>query len=311
MSTKIYSMIDFNENYYEILGLTPEDIPSGKDLNSKKLASTILREAYHKKLFEVHPDRPNGDEQKCKLVVKAHMILSDNVLRDVYDRGNIEEYMLSEGNGMKINWNKLGRYRKGSLADMIGSSLFKKIMEESGIENIKTKFVPEDELIHNYHWEFTINGLTKELVLSIVEDEAEVLKLTDGNTENINNSLPFKIYICFPSIKLVMIRDEDTFVETTNGNLDIIKGKMQKTQFIDADILGTTNYENAIDFITSGKLKKAVDECKNGNFDEFLKKFKQKQDNVEINKIMEQQDVKKIDQSLLQELWDKTKFKKQ
>lgn len=304
MSRKISDIIDFNEDYYAILGLTPEDIPSGKDPSSKRLASTILREAYHKKLFEVHPDRPNGDEKKCKLVVKAHMILSDNILRDAYDRGGLADGVSSDG-GIAINWNKLGKYRKGSLADMIGSALFEKIMKESGIENIEIKFIPEDETSHNYHWEFKVEGLPKELVLSIVEDETEVLKLTSGDTQALNNALPFKIYICLPSIKLVMVRDEDEFIETSTGYLDIAKGKIQNAQFIDADMLGTTNYENAVDFIISGQLKEAIIECQNGNLNPFLKKFKQKEDNIEVNKIIEQQELNKKDQTQLKELWGK------
>ena len=311
MSGKLTDIIDFNENYYEILGLTPEDIPSGKDPSSKRLASTVLREAYHKKLFEVHPDRPGGDEKKCKLVVKAHMVLSDNILRDAYDKGDVGSSLVSDG-GMSINWSKLGKYRKGSLAEMIGSALFKKIISESGIESIEAKFTPYDEETHNYHWEFNVDGLPKELVLSIVEDETEVLKLTTGDIKNINNSLPFKIYICLPSIKLVMVRDEDMFIETSTGYLDIAKGKIQNAQFIDADILGTTNYENAVEFITSGELKEAVNECINGNLEPFLKKFKKKEDNIEINKIMQQQEVHKRDQTQLKALWEKSQenFKK-
>jgi len=305
MSNKITDIIDFSENYYEILGIDPLDIPTGKDPSSKRLASEILRQAYHKKLFEVHPDRPEGNEEKCKLVVKAHTILSDPILRQVYDNGGTNIINVTDG-GMLINWSRLGKYRKGSLADMIGSAVYEKILNSSGIENIEIKFIPSDETIHNYHWEFNIEGLPKELVLSIVEDETEVLKLTNGDDQSIQKALPFKIYICLPSIKLVMVRDEDVFVETSVGYLDIIKGRIQNASFIDADILGTTDYDYAIDFITSGKLKDAVEQCINGGLEQFLKNFK-KEDNIETNTILKQQDVNKIDQTQLKMLLEQAK----
>lgn len=300
MPQKITDIINFDEDYYSILGIDREDLPTGKDPNSKRLLRDILTEAYHKKLFEVHPDRPNGDEEKCKLVVKAHMILSDPIFKSYYDSGG--KYKDNNLVGMDINWGKIGRYRKGSLADMIGSALFDKILNESGIENIEVKFTPSDETLHNYNWEFYIQGLEKELILTIIEDETEVLKLTSGDEESLKKSLPFKIYICLPSIKLIFIRDEDDFIETSSGYLDIVKGRIQKTSFIDADLLGTTNYDNAVNFINSGELKVAIEECKKGNIDQFLKKFRQKADNIDLNTIMKRQEMYKVDQSHLEKM---------
>jgi len=300
MPKNITDIIDFSQNYYTILGIVPEDLPSGKDPSSRRLSANILRQAYHKKLFEVHPDRPDGDEEKCKLVVKAHMVLSDPILRDVYDRGETEN-IVGE-NGISVNWSKIGKYRQGSLADMIGTSIFKKILDESNIENIFSRFVPNDESSHNYHWEFDIEGLFKELVLSIVEDETEVLRLTSGSEQQIKKSLPFKIYLCLPSIKLVLARDEDTFMESETGYLDILKGKIQNARFIDADILGTTDYDYAVEFITSGQLKDAITECINGNLDKFLQKFNKIEENVEMGDILKKQEVNKRDQDQLKEL---------
>jgi len=299
--SKITDIIDFDQNYYEILGISPDDLPTGKDPSSKRLANQVLQQAYHKQLFKYHPDRPDGDAEKCKLVIKAHKILSDPILRNVYENGDEENGSIIN-KGMNINWDRLGKYRKGSLADMIGSAIFDKIL--SNIENISVKFQPTDETIHNYHWEFIIDGLPKELVLSIVEDETEVLKLTSGDHNTINNSLPFKIYICLPSIKLVLVREDSEFIETEHGYLDIARGKIQNAQFIDADLLGTTNYENAINFIESGGLKEAIEECINGNIDKFLKHFKQ-DDNIAINNLIKQQDAYKKDQAQLKELLEK------
>lgn len=302
MPDKLTDIIDFSQNYYDILGIDPIDLPTGKDPNSRRHASNILREVYHKKLFEVHPDRPDGDEEKFKLVVRAHHILSDPILREFYDNGGNE--IVTEHNGsMRINWSRLGKYRKGSLADMIGTAIFEKIINESGIEKIQPKLVPSDESVHNYHWEFFVEDLPKELVLSIVEDENEVLRLTSGDDFAIDQSLPFKIYICLPSIKMVMVRDDDIFVETSSGYLDLIKGKIQNAGFIDADILGTTNYDKAVDFIISGELKNAVNECINGNINKFLKEYSDN-GNAETNSILNQNDVNKIDQEQLKKLME-------
>lgn len=298
----ITDIIDYNKNYYEILGIIPEDLPKGKDPSSKRLANEILRKAYHKKLFEVHPDRPNGNEEKCKLVVQAHMILSDPVLRNLYDKGGIQsENFLKEG--IKIDWSKFGKYRKGSLADMIGKALFEKILNESGIENIEVKFVPFDEEAHNYQWEFNIEGLQKELVLAIIEDENEVLKLTKGDDETIQQALPFKIYICLPSIKIVMIRTDDSNIETAPGVIDIIPGRIKNTRFIDADILGTTNYDNAVDFIKNGSLKTAIEDCINGDINKYIQQFKKKNDN-QTNSILNKQEMYKRDQEQLKKLME-------
>jgi len=298
----ITDIIDYNQNYYEILGLIPEDLPSGKDPSSKRLLNEILRKAYHKKLFEVHPDRPNGDEEKCKLVVKAHMILSDPVLRNLYDKGGIQsENFLKDG--IKIDWSKFGKYRKGSLADMIGKALFEKILNESGIDNIEVKFVPFDEEAHNYQWEFIIEGLPKELILAIVEDENEVLKLTKGDDDTIKQALPFKIYICLPSVKIVMMRTDDLNVETAPGVIDVIPGKIKNAQFLDADILGTTNYENAVEFIKNGDLKKAIEECINGEIDKYIKQFKKKKDN-QTSSILNKQEMYRRDQEQLKKLME-------
>lgn len=298
--------IDFNVDYYEILGVDANDIPKGKDPNSRRFASNVLRTAYHKKLFEVHPDRPNGDAEKCKLVVKAHQILSDPALREIYDNG--ENQTVTENGEIRVNWNKIGKYRKGSLSEMIGSALYDKIMNHSGIENIEAKFIPFDEESHNYHWEFTVEGLPKELVLSIVEDEREVLRLTSGDDKSIKKSLPFKIYICLPSVKLVMVRDDNVEVDSGTGYIDVLKGKIQNAQFIDADIMGSTNFEDSVNFIESGELKEAVEQCINGNLDPFLKKFK-KRENTEVNAIMQRQEVFKKDQEQLKTLLDQAKVK--
>lgn len=296
---RILDIIDFNQDYYAIMGVEKDSLPLGKDPSSKRDLRIVLQKAYHTKLFEVHPDKPTGDEEKFKLVVRAYTILSDPILRNVYDRGGIADQK-EESGGFSIDMAFLGTYRKSSMADLIGCSLFNKILDESGIEGMEIKFMPEDEHSHNYQWEFIIPGLPKELVLAIIEDEEEVLKLTSGEDEFLDEALPFKIYICLPSIKLVILREADEFVEEV-GHLDIVKGKIEGAKFLDADLLGTTQYETAVEFITSGGLKAAVDDCIEGNVQKYIKQYK-KVENQEIGALMSAQEANKIDQTQLKEL---------
>ena len=306
-----FSFIDFNKNYYEILGVNEAELPKGKDAGSKKRLRNLLQTAYRKKIFEVHPDRPDGDEETFKDVVQAHTILSDPLLRKIYEDKDFSKVNGIKGEKVAIEWSRIGTYRKGSLADTIGNTLFEKIVQESNIDGLTVKFIPASEEDHNYDWEFTIPGLKKEMVLSIVDDEEEVLRLTNGNISQIDSALPFKIYICFPGVEMVFIRGDDVAVENEYGFSDMIKGRINNAKFLDADLLSTTNYDYACDYITSGQLKNSVEECINGNIEAFIsKKFIKKADNAELSKIKEVQDINKMDQVRLKELLKISKVKR-
>ena len=252
-----YENIDFDVDYYALLGIVREALPRGRDVNSRREACLLLQDAYRHRLFEVHPDR-GGDPEVFKALVRAHSVLSEPSLRDVYDRGKPPAGF--ESVDMSIDWTKVGKYQRGSLADQVGTTLFLAVVEESGISGLTPKFAPSDPEFHNYHWEFTVPSAPKEFVLSIVQDEEEVLRLTAGD-QAAEASVPFNIYVCLPGMKLVIRRDEDDVVVDPESGEAFFPGKIQGVEYVDADLLSTTDYEFAVDFIRNGRLREAVERC--------------------------------------------------
>lgn len=61
------------ENYYEILGV------------SNLATFTEIRDAYRKKVKELHPDKENGDAELFKKVKEAYESLSQDEKRNRYD----------------------------------------------------------------------------------------------------------------------------------------------------------------------------------------------------------------------------------
>jgi len=64
-----------DDDLYEILGFDHETVPDKK----------AIHKAYKRLALEHHPDRPGGDENKFKALVRAYKILSDPGLRQQYD----------------------------------------------------------------------------------------------------------------------------------------------------------------------------------------------------------------------------------
>lgn len=254
-TSNILNLINFDEDYYAVLGLLKADVPSGNDRRARKQAMGILQTAYRKRLFELHPDRNGGDEGPFRALVRAHTILSDPYARKYYDTRGAGGGTATSG-GIKVNWDRIGHYRKGSLADETGTTLFLEIMKESGVEDIKPVFAPIDENFHNYHWTFSAPKISKEMVLSIVEDEGEVLRLTGGNID-IDDALPFKIYICIPSVQLIFTRSADRYLQTKSG-VYTARGPVQAVSYLDADMLSTTQYSVAMSYVREGKLAEDI-----------------------------------------------------
>ncbi|KZT36872.1 protein prenylyltransferase [Sistotremastrum suecicum HHB10207 ss-3] len=77
-----------SKDYYKILGL------------SKTCSEIEIKKAYRRESLIHHPDK-GGDEEKFKLVVEAHAVLSDPQRRDRYDQGFDEDGQTeSSGGGM-------------------------------------------------------------------------------------------------------------------------------------------------------------------------------------------------------------------
>jgi len=139
-------------------------------------------------------------------------------------------------------------------------------MEHMSIPH-KMKFFPYDEEYHNFTWEIGIENAIKDLALSIVKDEDEVLRLT--SSEAAKESLPFKIYIFFPSAITHYEREPDTIVETANFR-QVYRGRIISVHTIDAELYAGTNLEDAADYIRLGKINEDVLKCLNGEWQEFL-----------------------------------------
>jgi hypothetical protein len=238
-------IIDFNKDYYFILGLVKEDLPTGKSRSEIIKTSEVLEKAFRIKARKCHPDFGGSSEQFLD-IVRARRILEDPLLKKIYDQGFFEEYIVSDENeNFKVDWTKVGTYRKGTPEDTIGFSLFLKLCEIKNNLNIVPAFFPSSNE-HNYEWDFVIkdHGKTK-LVISIVNDENEVLRLTSN--EDVEKALPFKIYICIPKANLYFLREENAVVSPDGKKL--INGNITKAAYSDLDLLETTNLSTANDYI--------------------------------------------------------------
>ncbi|KAH9911996.1 uncharacterized protein B0H18DRAFT_1057006 [Fomitopsis serialis] len=84
------------KDYYKILGV------------QKECTEVDIKKAYRRESLKHHPDK-GGDEEKFKLVVEAHSILSDPIKRRRYDMGEDDEDVMGMGGmgggmgGMDIN----------------------------------------------------------------------------------------------------------------------------------------------------------------------------------------------------------------
>lgn len=235
-------IIDFNKNYYEILGIDKNNFPNGNNRNDVIERSKILENAFRKCARKAHPDFGGSDEQFLDLV-RARRILEDTLLRKIYDSGEFIELNFGETSDdtFKVDWTKVGNYRKGTPEDTIGFSLFLQLCERKDELGIIPAFYPTSNE-HNYQWDFVIKNTDKnKLVISIVNDENEVLRLTNSN--EIQDSLPFKIYICIPESSLVFSRNENTVLDPYGKTL--INGAILSANYNDIDLIESTNLNSA------------------------------------------------------------------
>jgi hypothetical protein len=288
-------IIDFNKDYYFILGLVKEDLPTGKSRSEIIKTSEVLEKAFRIKARKCHPDFGGSSEQFLD-IVRARRILEDPLLKKIYDQGFFEEYIISDENeNFKVDWTKVGTYRKGTPEDTIGFSLFLKLCEIKNNLNIVPAFFPSSNE-HNYEWDFVIkdHGKTK-LVISIVNDENEVLRLTSN--EDVEKALPFKIYICIPKANLYFLREENAVVAPDGKKL--INGNITKAAYSDLDLLETTNLSTANDYIEH----KLFEDLQKYNTGELKAKV-----NVNQAMMMDSESMKEFDKNKLLEILNIRKF---
>jgi len=288
-------IIDFEKDYYEILGLQKLDFPTGRSRADVIKTSEILEKAFRVKARRCHPDF-GGSNEAFLDIVRSRRILEDPLLRKIYDQGFFEEYtVVNEDDSFKVDWAKIGTYRKGTPEDTIGFSLFLQLCDEKKNLEIVPAFFPTTNE-HNYEWDFVIEGQEKtKLVISIVNDENEVLRLTSN--EDVEKALPFKIYICIPKANLFFVREENSVLTPEGKTLS--NGNITKAAYNDLDLLETTNLETANDYIKN-KLKNDLTKYHSGELKPVVK--------ANQAKMMESEEMKQFDKEKLAEILNIRKF---
>ncbi len=296
--SNLINQIDFSKDYFEVLGISKNDLLEGKTTAEKISNKKVLESAYRKRIFDVHPDKFSGEEKEQKQsefkeIVFAHTILSTDVLKKIYLKGELPE----AGQRVIVNWENIGIFQKESLENEVGTNLFLKMMSEIK-QNHTVSFFPNDEASHNYIWEIEIEGAEKLLALTIVKDSEEVLRLTSG--EKLKQSLPFKIYIFFPSAAIVYERDPHQGFFDKEGNLIyILKGKMQNAKTVDIELFEGTSLQDAIDFIESDIFQSQIQEYIDGTLRPFKEeKEEEKKQTVSIKKPEDNEKIKKLKEFL-------------
>ncbi len=283
---------DYSFDYYKVLKLERGCLPAGINRQEKQQISNILERAYRENARYAHPDF-GGTEESFKTLVRAHTILSDPLLRRIYESGGRDRpTMAEEGFGFDIDWSKLGTYRKGTTADTTGYGLFFQLTERKQELDIVPAFFPEDEAEHSYEWDWAIPDKNSKLSLALVHDESDVLRLTGG--EQVSSSLPFKIYFCIPRSALQFIRSDDEHFTHDDGTVDIMPGHLRAAAYSDYNLLETTSLEEAREFISfGGGLEKALKEFRDGILEE--KQVKIDQENFQTQSMssekMQQMDI--------------------
>jgi len=293
-------IIDFAKNYYEILGISNLDLPQGKSRDERVKTSQILENAFRKKARTCHPDFGGSDEAFLD-IVRARRILEDPILKKIFDQGHFDEFNVENlESDFEVDWTKVGTYRKGTPEDTIGFSLFMKLCDRKEELNLTPAFYPTTNE-HNYEWDFVIKNSDKKskLVISIVNDENEVLRLSDS--KDVEHALPFKIYICIPKASLCFVRDNSQVV-SPNGNI-LTNANITKVLYNDQNLLETTNLDSAHRYLDE-ILSEDLLAFENGTLNKLNKNLA----NVTETKWMETDKLKEFDKSQLSNIFNVRKF---
>jgi hypothetical protein len=282
-------IIDFSKDYYAILNLSKTELPFGSDRKSKIELTNKLDQSFRKMARVCHPDF-GGSKEAFLDIVRARRIIEDPILRKIYDQGEFTEVIQSteSNSGFEVDWTKIGTYRKGTTEDTVGYSLFLSLCERKTELDIIPAFIPDNNE-HNYEWDFVLNNHKQgqkiiKVVISIVNDESEVLRLTSG--DDVKDSLPFKIYVCIPKIGVRYVRD-DTKIVSPFGNV-LKNGAIKSVEYNDHHFLETTSLDEAKEYLKSEQFKLDLDDFRiNGS--------NQKHTSKSENTWMDKDQMKKFD----------------
>ena len=286
-------IIDFGKDYYNILGLVKETLPKGKNRQDKIELSKMLETAFRKMSRKCHPDFGGSNEAFLDLV-RARRIIEDPILKKIYDQGYFDEFTLpDENNQFQVDWTKIGTYRPGTPEDTVGYSLFLKLCNLKEKLNLVPAFCP-DSNEQNYEWDFVIKLDKKEipkLVISIVNDENEVLRLTNGN--DLEQALPFKIYICIPKAGIVFSRAKDAVLGPNNKVL--ANATINSVSFQDLNFCESTNLDFVTDYIEN-QISLDLEKFHNGDTESFIK------NEIKETKLLDLEAMKKFDDMKLSQI---------
>lgn len=286
-------IIDFSKDYYDILNISKHDFPKGNTRNDKIFISDLIDKAFRKQARVKHPDFGGTNEDFLDLV-RARRILEDSLLRSIYDKGEFtDEVNLDAENHFVVDWNKVGTYRKGTPEDSIGFSLFFAVTEMKDSLNLIPAFYPQTSE-HNYEWDFLIKDTKSKFVISIVNDENEVLRLTNSN--QIEESLPFKIYLCIPRTNLFLRRNTSNQVVSPDGNKIMVNGELTSVSYNDYNLLETTSLDAAKNYLQT-QLQIDLQDFLSGNLTKNLSKT---EENNKQSKWMSGDEMKQFDKEKLQ-----------
>lgn len=271
-------VIDFNIDYYAILGLEKGCLPEGNNKSERERITDILNRAYKKAAFGTHPDFARSNEEreilneKFKMVVRAHTILSNPLYRDYYESGGeVRPSTVEDGNSMEVDWSKIGTYREGMLEDTVGNTIFLNICNRASNLNLVPAFKPSMEA-HNFEWDWVVSGVEirpgepTKLALACVNDESSVLKLTTG--ESLEDSLPFKIYFCIPRGALHFLREpakEYSLGDGPDAPKFSLSGTFKAAVYSDINLLESTSMNEVLEYIKEGgQLEKDLEALRDG-----------------------------------------------
>ena len=298
-------LVDLSKDYYAILGIDRDAVPRGGTFQEKQRLNQILAEAFRAKAPIAHPDH-GGSEQAFFDVCRAQQIIEDPILRAYYESGGAERLRMVEDGDSKfeVDWSKIGTYRRGTPQDTIGHALYGIVCSRKEELNLKAAFRPR-EVSDNYEWDWVLGGKTTKLALSLVADEGEVLRLTDGNAVKAD-SLPFKIYICLPRAALYFAREECEYTIGNNGKPMIVGGQMLGAIYSDLNMLETTSFAEAEAYcLNGGDLEIDLDRYLSG---QMVEEQKEKDKKAMQQQWVSEKEAKDIDKAMLQDILRRKTF---
>ena len=273
-----------NVNYYDFLGLDKQLFPSHDTKENRIIIKNILDEKFQELAPKYHPDR-GGDPENFKLLLRSITVLGDENLKNEYDGNHNSYFSQSKFN---IDWTKYFTYNKDSSAGIFGEMFSNKIKD---LLNIGLCFSPTLSE-HGYHWVFDFKHKDSSLTFSIVYNEDEILSLTDG--ENFEHTMPFKLYLYFPSKILKKDLDYTHALKDPDSDEYLISPRLKSIAYEDLVLCQTTNQKKAIEYLNNYLLN----DINNVINDNVILNY-----GNDTKKMVSESDLKDFDKSILSKLF--------